>query len=339
MLPATPVRAQNSVFEQVGQEVNALFERTRPAIIKVKAMAEQEDETTGGTRSVFYEATGFFIDGEGTLLTTYSVLRNYQAVWVEIDGQKVDAILIGADPRSGVAMLKVPLKTASLELSSSDKLSIGNSVVSIGFPYNLPSSPSFGFIAGFDTQYRDSFFITTHIRANLQISPGQAGSPLMTPTGKVIGMLVAGMDDGKVCYALPVNAIKKIRDDMIQNKGQARHAWVGVGVVKSETGDIKNHVVRVHKIYEGTPAEKSDLKEGDLLLKIGDREIFQPSDVLDASFYARVGQPLKVKVLRDGKEVDVAFTLTARPNTSPVIEKVPTLVPDRSNLMQVTQPR
>ena len=85
-------------------------------------------------------------------------------------------------------------------------------------------------------------------------------------------------------------------------------------------GDPDTDIARIR-------AAAAMLRPGDVLIKIGDREIFQPSDVLDASFFARVGEPLKVTVLRNGKPHTVTMTLTPRPETSPVIQPVPSLVP------------
>ncbi|MDX2225914.1 MAG: S1C family serine protease [Verrucomicrobiae bacterium] len=334
-LSLTAAEPAKSVFDQVGQEVSSLYDRYKESVVKVKSLTVTAETGLNGQS---YEASGFFVDTQGTLLTTASVIRDSDSVWVEIDGKRYDAKIQGFDSRSGLAVLKIPYQSKPLPMASQEKLNIGSAVVSIGFPYNLPSSPTFGFVAGFDTQYKDSFFITTHIRANLAISPGQAGSPVMTPDGKVIGMLVAGMDDGKISYALPSSAIKKIREDMQAHNGQARHAWVGVGVTASSPGVADNRTVRVHQIYAGTPAEKSDIRPGDVILKIGRFEIFKPSDVIDASFYARVGEPINITVMRDGRVVESSLTLATRPVTNPVVEKVPSMMapgpsaPDRFQL-------
>ncbi len=321
-----------TIFDQVGKEVHQIFEKTKDSVVKVKSFIIDPVTDPKGTT---LEATGFFIDDQGTLLTTYSVLRGAESTWIEIGDKKHDAKIIGSDPRSRVAMLKVNYKSKPLSLGNSENLQIGRSVLSIGFPFNLPSSPNFGFIGGFDTQYQDNFFVTTHIRANVPISPGQAGSPLLTSDGKVIGMLVAGMEDGKACYALPSNAIKKVKSDMQKYNGEVKHAWVGVSVIKAEpTAD--NRTVVIRNLNPGTPAEQSGLQNGDLVLKIDEFDIREPKDVLDASFYAKVGEPITVTVLRNGKKMETTLTLTTRPATSQAVEKLPvSLTPENFDKLQI----
>ncbi|MDZ4815376.1 MAG: S1C family serine protease [Verrucomicrobiota bacterium] len=323
---AQPCAAQKSVFEQVGQEVTSVFEKTKSSIVKVKSTTVKgvTDLNAVPDQSI-REASGFYIDANGLLVTVAGITKGSEKIWVEYANQKTEATLVGVDHRSGIALLRINGKSPSLELGTSDKLSVGAAVIAVGFSYNLPSSPSFGFVSGFDSQYKNSFFVTTHIRANVQISPGQAGGPLLSPDGKVVGMLVAGLEEGRIAYSLPVNAIKKIRDDMLANNGNAQHAWVGIGVVE-ETKPTPS--VRIDKIYSGTPAEKSELHEGDVLIKIGNQDIRTPVDVVDASFYAKVGEPLKITVLRDGKPMDISMTLIPRPPTTPLIEKVPYNVKD-----------
>ncbi|MDZ4741841.1 MAG: S1C family serine protease [Verrucomicrobiota bacterium] len=325
--------ASATVFDQVGKEVSKIFEKSKDSVIKVKSFIISQETDPKGTT---LEATGFFIDDNGTILTTYSVLRGAESTWIEIGDKRYDAKVIGADPRSRVAMLKINYKSkAFLDIANSGNLEIGRAVLSIGYPYNLPSSPNFGFIGGFDTKYQENFFVTTHIRANLPISPGQAGSPLLTSDGKVVGMLVAGMEDGKACYALPSNAIKKVKSDMEKYNGDVKHAWVGVNVIKAApVADERTVVIR--NLNPGTPAEQSGLQNGDVVLKIDNYNIREPKDVLDASFYAKVGEPITITVLRDGKKVESTVTLTTRPATSQSVEKLPTsLAPENFDKLQI----
>lgn len=325
-------QSASTLFDQVGKEVSLIFEHHKDSVVKVKSFIIDPVTDPKGTT---LEATGFFIDDKGTFLTTYSVLRGAQSTWVEIGDRKYDAKVIGSDARSRVAMLKINHKSKALDFGNSDKLDIGRSVLSIGFPFDLPSSPNFGFIAGFDTQYLENFFVTTHIRANVAISPGQAGSPLMTSDGKVIGMLVAGMEDGKACYALPSNAIKKVTADMSRFKGEVKHAWVGVSVIQTNSG-VDNRTVVIRNLNPGTPAEQSGLLSGDLVMSIGGFDIHEPKDVLDASFYAKVGEPINITILRNGKKIETILTLTTRPATSPSVEKLPsTLTPENFDKLQI----
>lgn len=122
---------------------------------------------------------------------------------------------------------------------------------------------------------------------------------------------------------------------MDKYNGEVRHAWVGVSVVKSEPV-ADNRTVVIRNLNPGTPAEQSGLQSGDVVTKIDQYEIREPKDVLDASFYARVGEPITVTVLRNGKKVETTLTLTTRPATSQAVEKLPaSLSPENFDKLQI----
>ena len=303
------------VFEQIGQEVNTIFEKARPAIVKVRALNDGIQVT----------GTGFFIDNRGTLLTASLILgRSNTAsdgnrVEVEYNGQKLEARIIGNDVRSGVALLQVPLTaTPYLVLAEVPDPKIGSSVVSIGYPFDLPVAPTFGMVSGLDSRYQNRFFATTHIRANIPISPGQVGGPLLNTKGQVLGVLVTAVEEGKACYVLPSAAVLKVTDE-IRQVGVPRHGWIGVEVTETSSSASDGHNIKILQLKPNTPAAQSGLLPGDVVLKIGQRNIYRPADVIDASFFSRVGQELDVTVQRDGKPQTFKFIVGERPSTAPVV--------------------
>jgi S1-C subfamily serine protease len=219
---SVPLRASD-IFQSIGEEVNALFERSQSAVVQVQS----------GDGSVTLAGTGFFIDDKGTILTSSTVIGDNTTARVEINGEEMPARILGDDPRSGLAELQVAENgTPSLPLGESIDLKTGYSVLAIGYPLNLPVAPSQGLVSGFDVRYLNQFFATTHIHVNLSISPGEVGGPLLDiPKGEVVGLVVPSLDDGRSIYALPVEAINKILGDFSQY-GRAKHGWVGVDVVE-----------------------------------------------------------------------------------------------------------
>jgi len=311
--PNPPMAAGSGVFDQIAAEVSGVYEQAAPTVVRLRA--------TDGSEQL--AGTGFFIDGQGTILTAYAVVGQAESVSVEVNGRTFPAKILGRDPRSGVAVLKINAdQTPHLPLGQGMRLRPASAVVSVAFPYDLKAEPTFGFVAGFDVKYLTRFFATTHLRANLPIKPGQIGGPLLDSQGKVVGVLMLEIDEGKACYALPIEAAAKVASD-IQKYGEPRHGWMGVGVMPDRSRPERGAPVFVDRLYKGTPAEKSGLKMGDEVISIGNRPVREPSDILDAAFFSEVGGKVPVKVKRDGKEQIFTITVSARPDSSRIVEPAP----------------
>ena len=305
------------VFDKIASEVSGVYQKAAPAVVRIRA-SDGPEQLSG---------TGFFVDNQGTILTAYAVVGQAKEATVETGGRTYTAKVLGRDPRSGVALMKIKAgETPFLLFGESGHLRPASAVVSVAFPYDLKAEPTFGLVAGFDVKYLTRFFATTHIRANLPIKPGQIGGPLLDSQGKVVGILMLEIDEGKACYALPVEAAAKVAAD-IERFGEPRHGWMGVGVMPDRSRPERGAPVFVDRLYKGTPAEKSGLKAGDEVLTIGERPVREPSDVLDSAFFASVGEKVPVKVRRNGKEQTFTITVAARPDSSRIVEPAP-LFPD-----------
>ena len=311
--PKAPMSQGSGVFDQIAAEVSGVYEQAVPTVVRLRA--------TDGAEQL--AGTGFFIDGQGTILTAYAVVGQADSVSVDVNGRTFTAKILGRDPRSGVAVLKIPAtQTPHLAFGEGMRLRPASAVVSVAFPYDLKAEPTFGFVAGFDVKYLTRFFATTHLRANLPIKPGQIGGPLLDSQGKVVGVLMLEIDEGKACYALPIEAASKVAAD-IQKFGEPRHGWMGVGVMPDRSRPERGAPVFVDRLYKGTPAEKSGLKMGDEVISIGGRPVHEPSDILDAAFFSEVGGKVPVRVKRDGKEQVFTITVSARPESSRIVEPAP----------------
>ena len=294
------------VFDAIGSQVNKVFEDAKGAVVRVRA-GHGEFETAG---------SGFFIDEKGTVLTAAAILGADGAatVSVEVNGIDLPAKVLGLDTRSGIAVLQIfNGRTPRLTLAPDDDIRTATPVVGIGYPFNLPAAPTFGMITGFDTQYLNHFFATTHLRTSLAISPGQIGGPVLNGRGQVAGMLVMAADERKFTYALPSAAIGKILADLNLH-GRIVHGWVGVGV----NPHSEDKEVRITQLFDGTPAALSGLQPGDVVVRVDKREIVRPSDVIDASFFSRVGEEIPVVVARKGQLLTFKFTVGERPERIPL---------------------
>src|ERR1043166_8262102 len=286
---ATSLFAQEQSATSISQEVKDIFARCSRAVVKIHGV-DEHSELCG---------TGFFVDPTGTLYTSYTVGGEASNFSVDFDGKNYPARQILADIRSGMAMLKVDLATPALPIGKSEQLEVASPVVAIGYPLDLPETPSFGMIAGFDRKYLGRYFSTTHLRVNLPTQRGEAGAPLLNFKGEVVGILVSSLENNSSCYALPIAAAEKIRNDFVRF-GEPRHGWIGINVGETPVAVEGSHV-ETTKIMDGTPAVDSGIKPGDILLRVGKTAIHEPEDVLDASFFISAGDTVPIVVMR-GKE-------------------------------------
>ncbi|MFL6528625.1 MAG: S1C family serine protease [Chthoniobacterales bacterium] len=298
-----PALAQESPPIAISREVKDVFNRCGKGVVKIRGV-DQHGEFAG---------TGFFADPTGTVYTAYSVGGEGESFTVEVDGKKLPAHVVLADVRSGIALLKADLAPSpALPIGSSSSLEVATPVVTIGYPLDLPQTPSFGMIAGFDKKLLGRYLSTTHLRVNLPTQRGEAGAPLINFKGEVVGILVSSVENGSACYALPIDAAEKIRNDWVRF-GEARHGWVGIEVTEAEKA-VEGSRAQMTEIIDDTPARDSGVEPGDILLQVGNKPIHEPEDVIDASFFITAGDTVPVTVLRDGKKLTFNIASKLHPN-------------------------
>ena len=303
--PEPEAPAGPGAFSQLGNEVGAIFAKCKEAVVRIKAT------DPFGTNA----GTGFFIDPSGTIYTHYSVVGRSTNVLVEFAGKKYPATCLLSDPRSGVTLLSIQAgMTPFLPLGHSADLKIASPIIAIGYPMDLPVSPTFGLVAGFDQKFPEGYLPTTHIRANVPMQPGEQGAPLLNEKGEVVGIVACGFDYGAVCLGLPIRAAEKVRADYLRF-GRVRPGWVGifakpVGDASDESG------VCVDDLASDGPAARGGLEAGDLIVRVGHTPIHQFADLRDASFYMTADETVPIIVRRGGKEVTIQTHAADPPGVS-----------------------
>jgi S1-C subfamily serine protease len=299
--------AQEQSANSISQQVKDIFGRTASAVVKIHGV-DEHSEISG---------TGFFVDPTGTLYTAYTVGGEADNFTIEFNGKKYPARQLLADIRSGTAILKIDAVTPALPIGRSEELGVATPVVSIGYPLDLPKTPSFGMVAGFDRKYLGRYFSTTHVRLNLPTQRGEAGAPLLNMKGEVVGIVVSSLENNSSCYAVPIETAEKIRSDFVRF-GEARHGWVGINVSEAPA-PVEGSRAEMTQIMEGTPAASCGIKSGDILLQVGRTKVTQPEDVLDASFFITAGDTVPITVVRG----DQKLTFNVQAELHPASERRP----------------
>ena len=292
--PGSPKAFAGPVADSLSTEVRGVFDRCKGAVVKIEA-TDKTGQLCG---------TGFFIDPNGTLLTSYSIGGESQDIFVVSENNvKTAARLLIADPRAGIAILKaenVPSNTPFLPLAKASEVAVATPVMTIAYPMDMPATPSFGLVAGFDVKYLGRFFATTHIRASVPVQRGQGGAPLLNMQGEVVGVVISSIDNGSACFAIPTEAVEKVHRDY-DRYGAVRPGWLGV-VVCNASKPHGDSTAEVERLEFNAPALKAGLRSGDVLLKIGQIAIKSPQDVLNASFFLTAGEKVTIVVRRGGAE-------------------------------------
>jgi serine protease Do len=299
--PKAPAAPTGSVAEMIGAEVSVVFEKTRTAVVKIEA--EDDHGRLSGT--------GFFIDPSGTLFTSYTIGGETENLVVHHGALKYPARRLYADARAGIALLKVEAATPFLVPAPGEAPGMGSPVMVIGYPMDLPLSPSFGIVAGMDLRYGDRIFATRHLRATVPVQRGQGGAPLLNMRGEIVGILISSLDQGSACFVLPIAAAEKVRHDVMCH-GDVNPGWVGIEVgpraaaSETESAEIKS-------VIAGGPAQKAGLLAGDVILQVNDELIRGPEDVFNASFFVTADDEVKFRVARGDATVEVSFYAIKRP--------------------------
>src|SRR5215813_4973288 len=288
--------------QSASQQVRDVFARAAKAVVKIHGV-DEHSEICG---------TGFFVDPTGTIYTAYTVGGEAGNFTVEFGDKKIPARQLVADVRSGTAILKVDETTPALPIGKSEELEMATPVISIGYPLDLPKTPNFGMLAGFDRKCLGRYFSTIHLRVNVPTQRGEAGARLLKMKGEVVGIVVSGLGNNSSCYAVPIEAAEKIRSDFVRF-GEARHGWIGVNNVSPASQQVEGSRAIVTQVAEDAPAARSGLKDGDVLLQVGKRKITDPEDVFDASFYITAGDTVPITVMRGNQKMTFQVQATMHP--------------------------
>ena len=270
------------------------------------------------SRPVVSTGSGFIISSDGYLLTNNHVVEDADEVKVSLgDRREYKAEIIGTDPRSDVAVLKIDAEDLpTLKIGKSEKLRVGEWVVAIGSPFQLRFSVTSGIVSAIGRSIpngSDSTYVP-FIQTDVAINPGNSGGPLFNLDGEVIGInsQIYTRSGGYmgVSFAIPIDYAMDVADQLREN-GYVARGWLGVSIqeVTSELAEALGMEIPkgalVSQIIEDSPAEKSGLKEEDVILFFDGEEIFYSSDLPLTVGSIRPESKVNAMILRDGKKKTV----------------------------------
>ena len=263
--------------------------------------------------------SGFIIDEKGIIVTNNHVIEGAEDIVVQVNGEKkFKANVIGADPLSDIAVLKIQTneKFVPVKFGDSDKARIGDWVIAIGNPFGLGGTVTSGIISARNrsiglSRYED------YIQTDASINSGNSGGPLFDLNGDVIGIntaILGRSGNVGIGFSIPSNSAKIVIDQLIEF-GETKRGWLGVRIQ-----DVTKEIAEVEKLDEprgalvasvapNSPSEKAGVKSGDIILEFNGERIGQMKELPIIVARTDVGKKVKVKIWRNKKEITKTIIL------------------------------
>jgi S1-C subfamily serine protease len=333
-----------------GETVNEIYEQSAPGVAFVQAEQPTQEvpfspfgpqERGGGTAT----GSAFVIDADGHLLTNAHVVAGAEKVEVTLseDSDPIDAEVVGRDPSTDVAVLKVDAPADQLHplpLANSSQVQVGDAVVAIGNPFGLDRTATAGIVSAIQRQISapNGFTISDAIQTDAPINPGNSGGPLFDAAGRVIGInsQIESPNGGGnigIGFAVPINTARDVANQIIEG-GQVEHAYLGIeGTdVTSDVADVLNlsvdHGAIVQSVVPDSPADQAGIEGGsadvtidgqqfkaggDVITEVDGHEVTGMDDVIAAVNSKHPGDDVDLTLVRKGESRTVTVTLGDRP--------------------------
>ncbi len=297
------------------------------------------------------QGSGFVYDEEGHIVTNSHVVHNVNEISITFaDGTVASATLVGSDPDSDLAVVKVEVESDLLEpvtIGDSDSLKVGQLVVAIGNPFGLEGSMTMGIISGLGrllpAAEHEGFSIPDIIQTDAAINPGNSGGPLLNLEGEVIGVNTAITSPSRVFagigYAVPATMIDEVVPALISD-GQIEHPWLGItgatltpelaeaiDLVPEQRGVLIAEVIADGPAHDGglrgsaiqtTLGGQTSRISGDLITGVDGQSIDGINELISYLLHeTKIGDTIVIDVLREGERLDFEVKLEPRPEVTP----------------------
>ena len=270
--------------------------------------------------------SGVIVDESGHIVTNHHVIANADSIRVQLaDGRVADAHIVGRDPDTDLAVLKVDLKPLPVvTFGRSDQLKVGDVVLAIGNPIGLSQTVTHGIVSATSRQQLGIAPLEDFIQTDAPINFGNSGGALVDSSGALIGINTAivakNLGVEGIGFAIPVNMVRGVLGDIIAH-GRVIRGWIGI--VPEDVSDeqaaqlgLAQGGVLIANLYVGSPGQQAGLQPGDLLLSIAGATLHSAQDALARIANEKPGSVLAIKVLRGKRTFAVKAHVSERPRTN-----------------------
>lgn len=322
-----------------GEEIADLVDRVGPAVVNIDTVSRRQvpamqmnpfsldDFFNGGPSFHRRQQTiqqkgvgsGFILKENGLVVTNNHVVAGASELYVTLpDGRKFKGKLVGTDPGSDLALVKIDGKNLpSLKLADPKSLRVGQWTVAIGSPLGLQHSVTAGILSAMDREVSVNNRVG-FLQTSAPINPGNSGGPLLNMRGEVIGVntAVAARAQG-IGFAVPVDTVSRVIPQL-ESKGKVERAWLGVGL--RDLPDDRQSMfyptdvgVIVAQVDPRGPSAKAGLMDGDVVLELNGKGIKNAHELILAVNHLKVGEKVSLLVSRQGQKKNLSVTLGQMP--------------------------
>lgn len=303
------------------------------AVVHVKTITEGETyiinpfeyyfgaspEIARGSNSLSF-GSGVIISSDGYIITNNHVIKNSDQIKVALNnGKEYNAKLVGTDPQTDVALLKIDAKNLSiLKLGNSDDIELGEWVLAVGNPYNLTSTVTAGIISSKARNFTNEMNFESFIQTDAAVNSGNSGGALVNSKGEMIGMNTAiqsptGSYTG-YSFAVPVNIVKRVVRDL-KKYGKVEKPKLGIGI-KDVTENLAQYYnlpekkgILVCQVYNNSPAKKAGIEVGDIIIGVDGKKVMNFAQLNQKLLMKVKGDIINVLINRKGKKHKVDVVL------------------------------
>ena len=295
------------LLDAYSRAVVGVVERVAPSVVSIRVATDQR--RGGGGEGA---GSGFIVAPDGFVVTNHHVVENARAVTVALtDGRELEARVVGSDPATDLALLRVPEGgLVAVEIGSSGKLRVGQLVIAIGNPLGFQSTVSTGVVSalGRNLRGRSGRLIENIIQTDVALNPGNSGGPLVDSRGRVVGVNTAmvRMAQG-LCFAVPSATMEWVVSELM-TRGRVRRAILGIVAqtrpvtrrLQRGLGLAQPSAVEIVSVARQGPAERAGLRQHDIIVAMGGSGMSSVDDLQRLLGHWTPGDPLAVTVLRHG---------------------------------------
>jgi serine protease Do len=343
-----------ATLERSSQAIVNVVKKAKPAVVHIKVEKTTKSSNFGGQgpdemfNHPFFEqffgpyyrqqqpqprefkqrgqGSGFIISKDGFILTNNHVVEEADVISVTLSDQReFEAKVVGTDPQTDVALLKIedPANLPVLPLGDSASLEVGEWVIAIGNPFGLSQTVTVGVVSATG---RSSVGINEYenfIQTDAAINPGNSGGPLINGRGEVIGINTAlfsrtGGYMG-IGFAIPINMAKSI-ESQLQKDGKVTRGWLGV-VIQDVDKDLaesfglkKAGGILISEVQKDSPASAAGLRQGDIIMRLNDTELIDVSDLRNRVAMLSPGSKAMLEIIRDGRAKKIQVSIGEQPS-------------------------
>jgi len=272
------------------------------------------------------QGSGVIVDPKGYLITNYHVVSHAAdasadvKVEVELsDGSKYQAEIVGSDPASDLAVLKINASdlTAAPWGKSSD-LEVGDPVLAIGNPFGLAHTVTAGIVSATGrTAIVEHVNYENFLQTDAAVNPGNSGGPLVNMKGQIVGIntAIVGPTYQGISFAIPSDVVRKVYDQLIKS-GKVVRGWLGVSMnelTPEESQELGVSGARILGVIRGSPADRAGIKRDDIITKWDKKNVSGPAELGLQVAWSKIGEKASVTVKRGGETLDLRVTVGQRP--------------------------